>query len=157
MRAHFGAYVTKTDIANAINKHGRNKIVSVILLAGIEQQEELDSTEIAVIQYSIACHPGTGVTTFVMVGGPPPADIYSARRRAFWVVPISKNSSIVSFNARYVQTRRVCQRVLHGEVVVINGKTDVPVVMRSNPAWRHVCNPRLSFVRRPNRTKKICV
>ena len=38
-------------IKNAIKKHGREIFVSVFLLAGIEQQEELDSAEIAVIQY----------------------------------------------------------------------------------------------------------
>lgn len=54
LRGHGGAiYLT-----NAIIKHGREKFVSVILLAGIGQQEELDSTEIAVISHLNCLKPG---------------------------------------------------------------------------------------------------
>jgi len=53
MSIHFsqgkGGY--KTYIKRAINKHGQEKFMSVILLAGIEKQKELDLTEIGVIKY----------------------------------------------------------------------------------------------------------
>ena len=41
----------KTCIKSAIEKYGREQFVSVILLAGIEQQEELNLTEIVVIKH----------------------------------------------------------------------------------------------------------
>jgi hypothetical protein len=51
MGSHFSKGGKKTYIKRAINKHGQEKFMSVILLAGIEKQEELDMTEIGVIKY----------------------------------------------------------------------------------------------------------
>ncbi len=51
MGGHFSIHGRKTAIKNAVNFSGRGNFVPVILLAGIEQKEELNLTEIAVIQY----------------------------------------------------------------------------------------------------------
>jgi group I intron endonuclease len=51
MGSHFKKSGQKSYIKCAIKKHGREKFVSVILLAGIEKQEELDLTEIGLIKY----------------------------------------------------------------------------------------------------------
>ena len=61
-------------IKNAIKKHGREIFVSVFLLAGIEQQEELDSAEIAVINYLDCLAPGG----------------YNIQYGIFWRKPASK-------------------------------------------------------------------
>jgi hypothetical protein len=63
MRAHFSWVGGAPYIKKAINEHGWKIFVSVILLAGIEQ-EELDSAEIAMMQY-LDCLLGTGDTTRV--------------------------------------------------------------------------------------------
>jgi group I intron endonuclease len=48
----------KTCIKSAIEKYDREQFVSVILLAGIEQQEELNLTEIVVIKHLDCRAPG---------------------------------------------------------------------------------------------------
>ena len=58
MRQHFGGNGGSQCLTSAINEHGRENFVSVILLAGIEQQKELDSTEMAVIRNLDCVGPG---------------------------------------------------------------------------------------------------
>ena len=58
MSSHFRGGGGATSLANAIKIHGREIFMSVILLAGIEQQEELHWTEIAVIQHVGCLAPG---------------------------------------------------------------------------------------------------
>ena len=51
IRSHFYTSGNEMGIKDAIRKHGRKNFVSVILLAGIEGDSDLDSAEIAAIQY----------------------------------------------------------------------------------------------------------
>jgi hypothetical protein len=50
MCSHFSGQSSNSNLTSALNKYGRENFVSVILLADIGQQEELDSAEIAVIK-----------------------------------------------------------------------------------------------------------
>lgn len=54
LRGHGGAIY----LENAVKAHGREKFVSVILLAGIGDKKELDLTEIAVIKHLGSLRPG---------------------------------------------------------------------------------------------------
>ena len=50
MRAHFSGQSSNPNLTSAMNKYGREKFVSVILLAGIKEKNELNSAEIALIE-----------------------------------------------------------------------------------------------------------
>jgi group I intron endonuclease len=58
MRGHLSGHGGAIYLTNAIKAHGRENFVSVILLAGIEEQKELDLTEIAVIKHLESLGPG---------------------------------------------------------------------------------------------------
>ena len=58
MKEHFREGGKPSYIKNAIAKHGRESFVAVILLTGIEQQEDLDSTEIVTIKHLDCLAPG---------------------------------------------------------------------------------------------------
>jgi len=61
MRGHFsGRGGSNSNLTSAMNKHGRENFVSVILLAGIKEQKELDSAEIALIETLITLPGKTG-------------------------------------------------------------------------------------------------
>ena len=59
MRKHFGGRGGANKLRNAINEHGRENFVRVILLAGIEQQEQLTLAEVAVIEHINCFAPGS--------------------------------------------------------------------------------------------------
>ena len=73
MRDHLAGRGGALYLQNAINAHGRENFVSVILLAGIEKQEELDLTEIAVIK-SLDCLAPGGYNLHVGGKGGPHSD-----------------------------------------------------------------------------------
>ena len=59
MRVHFSGRGS-SNLTSAMNKYGREKFVSVILLAGIKEQKKLDSAEIALIGTLITLPGKTG-------------------------------------------------------------------------------------------------
>ena len=61
MRSHFSeGGGSNSNLTSAMNEHGREKFVSVILLAGIKEKKELDSAEIALIETLITLSGKTG-------------------------------------------------------------------------------------------------
>ena len=61
MRSHFSeGGGSNSNLTSAMNEHGREKFVTVILLAGIKEKQELDSAEIALIETLITLSGKTG-------------------------------------------------------------------------------------------------
>ena len=60
MRAHFSGQSSNPNLTSAMNKYGREKFVSVILLAGIKEKKDLDLAETALIEILVTLPGKTG-------------------------------------------------------------------------------------------------
>jgi len=69
IRSHFSERSSSECLTSAMNHHGRHNFVSVILLAGIKQQKELDSAKIALRE-----------TLITLVSGKPGYNIHPGGR-----------------------------------------------------------------------------